>query len=167
VNTYVYVVDEVYTHNLIAQDIIPIVKTRPWFKRVKSGVIDIAGTHRQANKSQVQIWMEETGIALRSNYVFIEDSIDVVRLRLRGEVPLLTFDYRLRSDKSHSGKANGILAEAGLYRWPEWTEGQRSKRKPIDANNDGWKAVGYWNYDRFGPVVERKKMGKAKIRSVY
>lgn len=165
--THVYVVDEIYTHGLIAQDIIPIVKSRPWFKHVKSGVIDIAGTHRQANKSQVQIWMEETGIALRSHYVFIEDSIDVVRLRLRGETPLLAFDYRLRSDKSHNGKANGILAEFGLYRWPEWTEGQRSKRKPIDGNNDGLKAIGYWLYDRFGPVAERKKLGKAKIRSVY
>lgn len=165
--TYVYVIDEIYTHDMIAQDIIPMVRERPWFRHVKGGVIDIAGTHRQANKSQVQIWMEETGVALRSNYVFIEDSIDVVRLRLRGEVPLIVFDYRLRSDKSYAGKANGILAEMGLYRWPEWKEGQRSKRKPIDGNNDGLKALGYWLYDRFGPVEERKKLGKMKIRSVY
>jgi hypothetical protein len=165
--TWVYVVDEIYCHGMIAQEIIPLVKERPWYRHCKTGVIDIAGTQKAANKSQVQIWMEETGIALRSNYVFIEDSIDVVKLRLRGETPLLVFDYRLRSGKSYVGKAQGVLAEFGLYRWPEWKEGQRSKRKPIDANNDGLKAIGYWLYDRFGPVTERKKLGRAKIRSVY
>jgi hypothetical protein len=165
--TPVYVVDEVYTHDMIAQDVIPLVKEKPWFKFVKSGVIDIAGTQRQANKSQVQIWAEETGIALRSNYVFIEDSIDVVKLRLRGDAPLLAFDFRLRSDKSYAGKANGLVAEFGLYKWRDWAEGRNAKRKPIDSNNDALKALGYWLYDRFGPVTERKKLGKTQIAAYY
>jgi hypothetical protein len=165
--TWVYVIDEIYTHDKIAQEVIPIVKERPWFKFVKYGVIDIAGSQRVANKSQIQIWAEETGISLNSNYVFIEDSIDVVTLRLKGETPILTFDYRLRSDKADGGKANGLMAEFGLYKWPEWKEGHSERRKPIDANNHSVKALGYWIYHHFGPVKERKKRAKAKIRSYY
>jgi hypothetical protein len=163
--THVYIVDEIYEHDIIAQSIIPLVKERPWFKHVKGGVIDIAGTQRAANKSQVQIWYEETGVALRSHYVYIEESIATVKLRLQNET--LHFDYRLRSDKGYDGKANGILAEFGLYKWRDWSEGQSSKLRPVDANNDAVKALGYWLYDKFGPVVERKKQPKPQIRAYY
>ena len=163
--THIYVIDEVYEHDIIAQSIIPLVKERPWFKYVKGGVIDIAGTQRAANKSQVQIWHEETGIRLRSHYVFIEESIAVVKLRLQDGT--LHFDYRMRTDKGYDGKANGTRAEFGLYKWRDWHEGQSSKLRPVDANNDGLKAVGYKLYDRFGPVVERKKRGKPVLATYY
>lgn len=160
--THIYVVDEIYEHDIIAQSIIPLVRERPWFKHVKGGVIDIAGTQRAANKSQVQIWYEETGIQLRSHYVFIEESIATVKLRLQNET--VHFDYRLRSDKGYDGKANGILAEFGLYKWRDWHEGQSAKQRPVDANNDALKALGYWLYDHFGPVVERKALSKPRVR---
>ena len=163
--THVYVIDEIYEHDIIAQSIIPLVKERPWFKHVKGGVIDIAGTQRAANKSQVQIWHEETGIPLRSHYVFIEESISVVKLRLQNET--VHFDYRLDSSKGYDGKANGILGEFGLYKWRDWNEGQATKQRPVDSNNDALKALGYWLYDRFGPVVERKKRGKPRVRAYY
>jgi len=163
--TDVFVIDEIYEHDIIAQSILPLVRERPWFKHVKGGVIDIAGTQRAANKSQVQIWYEETGIPLRSHYVFIEESIATVKLRLQQN--LLHFDYRLRTDKGYDGKANGILAEFGLYKWRDWHEGQSTKQRPVDANNDALKALGYWLYDRFGPVVERKKRSKPQLATYY
>lgn len=163
--THIYVIDEVYEHDIIAQSIIPLVKERPWFKYVKGGVIDIAGTQRAANKSQVQIWYEETGIPLRSHYVFIEESIAVVKLRLQDGT--LHFDYRMRTDKGYDGKANGTRAEFGLYKWRDWHEGQSAKLRPVDANNDGLKAVGYKLYDRFGPVVERKKRPQQQLATYY
>lgn len=163
--THVYVVDEIYEHDIIAQQVIPLVKAKPWFKDVRGGVIDIAGTHRQANKSQVQIWHEETGLQLRSHYIYINESIEVVKLRLnRG---LLHFDYRLRSDKNFEGKANGTLAELELYRWRDWQEGRNSVTRPIDSNNDALKALGYWLYDRFGPVTERKKRRQRQLASYF
>ena len=113
----------------------------------------------------MQIWKEETGIPLRSHYVFIEESIATVKLRLQQN--LLHFDYRLRTDKGYDGKANGILAEFGLYKWRDWHEGQSTKQRPVDANNDALKALGYWLYDRFGPVVERKKRGKPVLATYY
>ena len=169
--TMVYVVDEIYEHDMIAQDIISVVKERPWYPFVKTGVIDIAGTYKTATKSQQQVWAEETGIRLRGKLISIPEGIDVVKLRLRNDpilgVPLLYFDYRLRADKDYAGRANGIVAEAGLYRWPDWKAGMSSAARPVDANNDGWKAVGYWCYDRFGPVVERKKMRRGVVRDYF
>lgn len=159
--TEVWVVDEVYEHDITAYDIIPMVQARPWFKAVRGGVIDVAGKQQHANKSQVQIWREETGLNLRSRKVFIPDSIEVVRNRLRihpqAKQPLLYFDYRLRSDRDVQGRANGLLAEFGLYKWPDWKEGMASAARPIDANNDACKALGYWLVDKFGLALERPR----------
>jgi len=169
--TEVRVIDEVYEHDITAYDIIPLVKDRPWFKYVRGGVIDVAGTQRQANKSQVQIWKEETGIFLRSRAVSIPQGIEVVRQRLRihpeAKQPLILFDYQLRSDRDYNGRANGIVAEAGLYRWPDWKPGMNKPSRPIDANNDGFKALGYWCYDRFGAAIERPKAERKTVIRTY
>ena len=167
--TEVRVVDEVYEHNATAYDVIPLVQAKPWYKQVKQGVIDIAGSQRHANKSQIQIWREETGIQLHGRKVSIPEGIEVVRFRLRhhpdAKQPLLYFDYRLRRDRDTQGRANGILAEMGLYKWPQWSEGMSQPNRPIDANNDASKALGYWLYDKFGGVLERRKSErKTEIR---
>lgn len=169
--TEVRIVDEVYVQEAIAQEVIELVRLKPWFKYVKTGVVDIAGRQRsQGAKSQVQVWAEETGIALRANYVPVQESVATVRLRLRpdkeAKQPLLLFDRRL-SDVVSGGRAHGTIAEMGLYRWRDWQEGMSEKVTPIDANNHALKAIGYWLYDKFGPVLERQKLGKTKIRSIY
>lgn len=64
-NQYIHVLDEVYEHGLTIYQIIPLVKMSPYWKYVTGGVIDVAGTQRHANKSQVQIWHEKTGKSLR------------------------------------------------------------------------------------------------------
>ena len=173
--TEVRVIDEVYTHGATVYDVIPLVEQKPWFKKVRSGVIDVAGKQRHANKSQIQIWAEETSISLRGRKVSIPEGIEVVRFRLRphpqhldsqgGKLPLLFFSHHLRADRNIEGKANGILAEMGLYKWPQWSEGMSQPNRPIDANNDASKALGYWLYDKFGGVLERRKSErKTEIR---
>jgi hypothetical protein len=169
--TEVRVIDQVYEHDITAYEIIPMVKDKPWYKYIRTGVIDVAGTQRQANKSQVQIWKEETGITLRSKAVSIPQGIEVVRHRLRvhpdAKQPLVLFDYRLRSDHDYAGRANGLLAEFGLYQWPTWTPGQATAVRPIDANNDACKALGYWLYDRFGPAIERRPSARKSVIRRY
>ncbi len=172
--TRVRVIDEVYEHGITAQDIIPLVMARPWWQHINlrsAGVIDIAGTAKQANKSQAQIWREEAGATFRNKFIYIEESINVVNVRLKGVdplgVPLLQFSHLMRQDKGMDGRAMGTVAEMGLYRYPPWSEGSNSTNKPIDANNDGCKALAYWLYDRFGPVVERKKKKVQKIKRAY
>lgn len=160
----VRVIDEVYEHDTSVYDVIPLTQSRPWFKAVRGGVIDVAGKQEHGNKSHVQIWREETGLNLRSRKVFIPDSIEVVRNRLRihpqAKQPLLYFDYRLRSDRDVQGRANGLLAEFGLYKWPDWKEGMSTAARPIDANNDACKALGYWLVDKFGLALERPKAAR-------
>ncbi|CAN5442096.1 hypothetical protein BH10CHL1_BH10CHL1_18030 [soil metagenome] len=158
----VRVIDEIYMHNAIAQNVIPEVMARPWWPYIKSnaGVMDTAGKQRHGNKSNMDIWADLAGKYFRSNYVLINESIDAVRLRLEkldedGD-PLLQFDYRMKSSKAANGKANGILAEMGLYKYREFREGSNVSKTPIDANNDSAKALGYWLFDIFGPVVERR-----------
>jgi hypothetical protein len=172
--TRVRVIDEVYEHNITAQDIIPLVMARPWFKHLNlrnAGTIDIAGTHRQANLSQTRIWQDIAGATFRHKFIFIEESINVVNVRLKGVdplgVPLLQFSHKMRQDKGMDGRAMGTIAEMGLYKYPPWSEGRNETNKPVDANNDGCKALAYWLYDRFGPVVERKKRGKRQITRRY
>lgn len=167
--TRIRVIDEVYALEAIAEEVIERCAGRPWFKAVKGGVIDVAGRQRQQGaKSQVQVWMDEAGISLRANYVPIAESIATVRRRLRpdpvGKAPLLLFSNRL-SDRVVGGRATGTIAEMGLYRWRDYNEGASESNSPIDANNHALKALGYYLYDQFGPVLERRKTGKAKIRS--
>jgi len=167
--TRVHVIDEVYVQEAIAEEVIERCQSRPWFKAVKNGVIDVAGRQRQqGTKSQVQTWMDETGIPLRANYVPVQESIATVRRRLRPDpvtkAPLLLFSNRL-SDRVTGGRATGTIAEMGLYRWRGLGGGSSESSTPIDANNHALKALGYLLYDWFGPVLEKRKPGKAKIRS--
>jgi hypothetical protein len=169
--TKVYVIDEIYRHDVIVQDIFPELQSKPWFKNVRGGVIDIASRQRHANKSQQQIWMEETRLPLRMAKIGINTGIGVYRLRLRNNPlimePLIQFDYRLRAGKNHLGQALGVLGEHDLYKWPQWAEGSKERPLPIDANNHGLKAISYWEFDMFGPVEERSPLPKARMRSYF
>jgi hypothetical protein len=172
--TRVRVIDEVFEHSITAQDIIPLVMARSWFRHLNlrnAGTIDIAGTHRQANLSQTKIWRDIAGATFRHNFIFIEESINVVNVRLKGVdplgVPLLQFSHKMRQDKGMDGRAMGTIAEMGLYKYPPWSEGKNETNKPVDANNDGCKALAYWLYDRFGPVVERRKRRQQQVTRRY
>jgi len=167
--TRIYVVDEVYEHDIIGQDIIPKVQAKPWYPYLSSGVIDQAGSTRNANKSQVEIWRDMTGVGFRWNYVLLEDQPPLLNLRLRMDpdmhLPLILFNWTMRNERTFAGKAEGVLAEMGLYQYPRWRQGQPTTDKPINANNDAIKAICYWLYDKFGAVVERRKpSGAMKIR---
>lgn len=158
--TRVYVVDEVYRHDVIAQEIVPEVQAKPWFPYVRTGVIDQAGSTRNANLSQVDIWRDMTGIAFRWNYVMIEQQPPLLNLRLRSDpdmgLPTVLFSHHLSNEKDYAGRAQGIIAELGLYQYPKWAHGKATTDRPIDANNDAIKALCYWLYDKFGPVSERR-----------
>jgi len=79
--------------------------------------------------------------------------------------PLLQFDYRLNNRKGFDGRAKGIVGEMGLFKWKNWVEGSDQKSTPIDSNGDGVKALWYWLFDRYGPVVQRKA-GNRMIKRV-
>ncbi len=165
IGLYTHILDAVYKKNMVAQQVIPIVTGRPLFKYVDrrdGNVIDIAGTQRHANKSQVEIWQELAKVNFAAKWIPEEDTINTVRFRLgttntMGE-PLVYFDASLPNpDPLPDGSAGHVLSEFDLWRWPDRKPGHSVAAHPIDKANDAIKALGYYLVHHFGPVESRKR----------
>lgn len=171
------VIDEVYVRFGVAQEVIEECKSRWWWELVPKGgegktggVIDIAGKQHQGMASHVEIWATDAGVTLRSQPVSIEDGILVVRTLLKNPKdgrPRIVFDAGLSALKDHDGHPLGVLGELGMYRYPERTGLQAQTDKPIDRYNHALKALGYWEYDKHGPVMGRKVSNKRKVREYW
>lgn len=149
----VWVIDEVYRQFTVAEDIIQECQSRPWWKKVNGGVIDIAGKQHQGLASHVEVWRKMTGLALRSNPVKISDGILRHRTFLRNPA---TGQPRL----FHDSRCKGMLREYGLYKYRDTVEGRPVSEEPIDRDNHAMKAIAYYLYDRFGAtdtLVERRR----------
>ena len=157
----VYVIDEIFRNNIITQDIIPIAKAHWLWPKVMGGVVDVASRQRQANYSVIDLWNRYANIDLRSGSVGIQRGIDALTLRLGNDphgVPRLLFSDKLQRRRSKRGKASGLLAEFGMYQWGKQHPNSNTKRTPIDAHNDGIKALSYWLVDKYGDDVLRDWM---------
>tara|TARA_R110000868_G_scaffold386549_1_gene654846 strand:- start:1099 stop:2493 length:1395 start_codon:yes stop_codon:yes gene_type:complete len=172
------VIDEVYARYGVAQDVIAECKRRPWWDAVPkiadgktAGVIDVAGKQHQGMASHVEIWAKDGGVALRSRPVSIEDGILVVRNLLKNPAdegrPRIVFDSGLSSLKDFEGHPLGVLGEFGMYRYPDKTALQAVNDRPIDKYNHALKALGYYEYDKHGPVMGRKVNNKRKQRGYW
>jgi hypothetical protein len=170
-----HVLDRVYRRGVIAQDVIPEVKDNPLWELVMKntqshGVIDIAGRQQHGAPSQIEIW-QDAGVQLRSNYVHQDIGRDVVRYRLRplgkDEAPLLFFNSHMTNRMSPDGTAEDVFAEFELWKWRTRHHNSSEPRHPIDANNHAIKALGYGLYDKFGPIEERRPLGKRKQRAYW
>jgi len=165
VGVFTHVLDAVYKHNMVAQEVIPICQERPFWKYVnkKDGnVIDIAGTQRHANKSQVEIWKDLAGVEFACKWIPLEETINTVRFRLgKGNTlgePLVYFNSLLPNPEPlPDGRAGHFISEFELWKWPERAPNQSEAAKPLDKANDGIKALGYYLVHHFGPVEQRKK----------
>ncbi len=171
----VHVLDRIYKRKGIAQDVIKIAMENPlWhlvmLNKMSHGVIDIAGKHEYGLPSHVEVWNEEAGISLRTNYVFQEDSRNVVRYRLKeidreDRQPLLLFNSNMTSDVSYDGQANDVLSEFNMWKWRDFSPNSSEPLQPIDSNNHAIKALGYGLYDIYGPVYERTPLPKMRQRA--
>ncbi len=170
VGAFTHVLDAVYKHNMVAQDIIPLCMARPIWKHVSrrdGNVIDIAGTQRHANKSQVEIWYDLAKVEFACKWIPLEETINTVRTRLgksntMGE-PLVYFSSLLPNpDPLPDGKASHFLGEFDLWKWPERQANQSEAVKPLDKANDGIKALGYYLVHHYGPVEQRKRQRMSK-----
>lgn len=165
IGVYAHVLDAVYRKNAVAQEVIPECMANPLWRYVNKrdgNVIDIAGTQRHANKSQVEIWHDMAKVSLSSQFRHVETTIDVVRFRLGrantlGE-PLVYFSDRLPNPEPlPDGSAAHFISEFGLWKWPERAASMGVAKVPVDKANDGIKALGYWLLQHYGPVEKRKK----------
>ena len=141
----VAVVDEVYMRRHVAGDVIAACRARPWWPRVRGGVIDVAGRQHHATPSQIEVWAALGGIRLRSHRVPLRSGIDRLRTFLRDPA---------------SGKARlavapecrHLIEEFGLYRYHEASDVEPVSEIPIDRDNHAIKALIYWLFDRFGAI---------------
>lgn len=171
VGNFAHVLDSVYMHNAVAQDVIPRCMESVYWKYVdrrNGNVIDIAGTQRHANRSQVEIWQDAVGVSLNSKWIPLQTTIDTVRFRLGRtnalNEPLVYFNAALPNPEPlPDGRAAHFLNEFELWRWPERKPDQSVPKTPIDRANDGIKALGYWLVHTFGPVEERKQRRKVTL----
>jgi len=153
VGPFTYVLDEIYEHGAIIDDIIKKVKSHPYYPLIRRNVdsfhgsIDFAGRqHSGGADSQVDIWRKQ-GLRLFTQYRKLNDSILVVRQRLRinptHQRPLVLFSSNLKAGMA-GDKPAGIIGEFGMWRWQKQTAGSGVKQEPVDRYNDGIKALAYY-----------------------
>ena len=152
----VWVVDEIFGELAIAQEIILVAKSRPWWDNVKGGVIDVAGRQHAAAASQIEIWASEAGIGLRSQRVGVQEGIDRHQTFLKDPA---TGEARI----FYNPGCVGILGEYGRWQRKTVTVDKIAINQPERGSCDGLKAVSYGLFDEFGPV-ERKKARPPKRR---
>ncbi len=171
----VHVLDEVYEHNAIGQEVIPKVIAHRYWSKVQDGVIDIAAKQRQGNKSQIQVWADELkargqhGVRWKMRYVYEEQWRNAIALRLAPpeKEPMLYFADHLNARTDSTGRANGILGEFLTYRWPQFVEGKSQVSRPIKQNEDALSALGYGLFAHFGAVLQRRAKSRAKVRGQW
>lgn len=182
-----HVLDEVYAKDQIAQEVIPQVVSRPFWKAsCRNGVMDIAGKARQmGTQSNLEVWATELR-RLNEHPIdwFVhkwpqEEKRHAIRLRLwSGEGyhpedcphlggPLLFFADSLNQRVDSDGRANGVIGELKTYRWAQKGEMSSDPRNPIKKNEDALSALGYGLLRHHGPVIQRAPRGKTRIRSYF
>ena len=165
-NGAVHVLDEVYMKNVIGQEVIPHVVTRPLWPHVDTGVMDIVGSMRQgANIPQIEVWsntlknLGERDISWQHVKIVTEEQWrHAITLRLNppgSEEPLLKFASGLTTSVSIDGRANGVLGELQTYRWPILVHNQAERGRPIKKNEDALSALGYYLLVHYGNVIDR------------
>jgi hypothetical protein len=169
----VWVIDELYLRNVIAQDAVQAFLDHPLSKFVDVGVMDIAGTQHHANYSQLEVWNEMIAKAGRRPLQFMQRKIwekdwrDAISLRLHAKtddgVPLLTFSDKLGDEVRSDGLSMGLIAEIETYKWALKNEKQALSVRPTKRNEDALSALGYWLHLKFGAVLQRDEFDDAVV----
>ena len=155
INGQVCVVDEIYEQGLITNEIIDIAQSRPWWKDVQGGVIDIAGYQHQAMSAPAEIWMQETGIYLSAQKIRINEGTERLKSFLKTDpvsnAPKIVFNPVCSGVLSEFGAVPSPLdGQTRAYRWRIDRDGNIVGETPEDKNNHGVKAVVYGLVDKFG-----------------
>ena len=155
INGQICVIDEIYEQNLITTEMIDIAQSRPWWKDVQGGAIDIAGYQHQAMSAPAEIWLEETGIYLAAQKVRINEGTERLKSFLKTDpisnAPKIIFNPSCRGILSEFGaEPNPFTGQTQAYRWRTDRDGNIVGESPEDKYNHGVKAVIYGLVDRFG-----------------
>lgn len=153
-----YVVDEVYLQGYITEEIIQVVQTKPWFKNVQGGAIDIAAKQHQAMPAPIEVWQKLTRLPLKAQKVEEEGGIE--RLRSFLKVDPIVGKPKLFINQT----CKGIISEMGGGRSPvpgggAWLRDKNTNR-PLKKNNHAAKALIYLLVNNYGYItVETAPVG--------
>jgi intein/homing endonuclease len=139
----VLVIDEVYETQMYGEDVIQECKNRPWWPRVKKGVIDVASKQHHEGMSEHEKWRKYANLRLLTQMVPVPDGISRYRTFLvnpdNGR-PRLFIDP----------KCDRYIWEHGAYKFQFHKEDRPIREVPIDANNHAIKAMTYFIVVRMG-----------------
>jgi hypothetical protein len=163
----VFIVDEIFESKFVTEDIVKIAASRPWWKQVIGGAIDIAATQHQATIPVAEIWMNEgkrlgCPILLQSQKVGIRDGIE------RTKTYLLVNPATGKTKLHINAKCKGLISELGgcpnpltnqsaVYSWKIDREGRVVGDVPDDKNNHATKALSYGLVNKFGYSTYQKR----------
>ena len=146
-----HVFDEFYEQGLTTDDIIDLVKAHKAWKRIRRGVMDIAGKgHRDAGDSALEKWQKRTELVW--NMRIHRELALIERIRTSAKAGRVTIDPN----------CTGLIAELGLgapvfegmHPWRYLTDhsGRVTGERPVDKWNHSCKALGYGLMHHLGPV---------------
>jgi len=159
----VAIVDEIYETGLVTEEMITVCRKRPWWNKVLSGAIDIAGKQHQAMSSPMETWVKKSGIPLRAKKIRIQDGIERIKTSLKIN-PITN-----RTGLLINTKCRGLISEFGgcqspitgataVYRWKQDSDNNIIGEVPEDKNNHSIKALVYGLCDMLGfATVSRAK----------
>lgn len=154
----VRVVDEIYHRQMLGEHIIRMAQGKRWWRYVTGAVIDVEGRKHAAQKSQIELWEELTGLHLRSQFVPIPDGISRYRSFLDnpgyGEKADIIGTPLLSPRIVYDRRCENAITEHGKYKHRDIKEGKSTAyaENPIDAHNHALKAMAYYLVDTFGYV---------------
>jgi hypothetical protein len=152
----VYVLDEIWVKDKITEQVITMATQHPLWKRVKRGVIDIAGEQRHAMAAPALLWRSKdwAGLQLGEQKVGIKDGI--VRLR-----SFFQLDSRFTPPQPKlliSPKCSGLIWElSDGWRYKLDKEKQVFSEEPYKIHDDACKALIYGLVDHFGLVTRSRR----------
>ena len=163
-------VDEIFEQELTGPEICTLVMQRPWWgTHEKFGVIDVAGLQHQAMPSQVEVWLEYTGLYLASKRVEINDGTERMKTFLKpdpitGEPGIIFDKSQVGLISEYGGWPNPFTGQAQVYQWKTDQSGNVIGNRPWDRYNHGIKATIYGLINQFG--FARSTEGKERKAAV-
>lgn len=148
--------DEIY-EQMITEDIIEIVRSKPWWPAITEGVIDQYGWQRHAQTPPAMLWQappteDGGGIGLYMNSVRIENINDADN-RLKSflrphpitKKPLVIFSPRCKGFLSEVGMIpSPLTAQTLVYRHKTDRDGNIIGTKPENENNHSIRAIEFY-----------------------
>ena len=163
----IYVIDELYEHGLVTEDMVTACQKRKWWPAVTGGAIDVAALQHQAMPAVSEIWAKIGKVYLRSQKIRIQDGIERLKTFLKVDPltgqPNLFINLKCRGLLSELGGCpNPDTGQTQVYRWRFDREGNVVGDVPDDKNCDAIKALIYGLVDLEG-YSPAQKPAKAKF----